>query len=165
MVHFAVLSKFHYHVWSLTGTVAVAVAVPPLTGKVATFVLTAETGHWGQCHAVAVADAADEVVARAEAGEVGVELGRLEFWLVDHRAGLPASFSFSFPRAGRLQVLRCLLQPQGTLVGAENKKGKNEWHDTTEKEKKNKRNTGVHFGFAVVSTPHSGISATNLVFT
>ena len=119
MVHFAVLSQFHYHVWSLAGTVAVAVAISRLTRKVAAFVVTAETGHWCQGHTVAVANAADEVVARAEAGEVGVELGRLKLWLVDHRAGLPTSLSFPFSRTGRLQVLRCLFQPQGTLVGAE----------------------------------------------
>lgn len=77
MVHFAVLPKFHYHVWSLTGTVAVAVTIPRLTRKVATFMVTAKTGHRSQSHTVAVANVVDEVVARAEAGQVGVELGWL----------------------------------------------------------------------------------------
>lgn len=59
MLHFDVLSKFHYHIWSLTG-------------------------HWCQDHTVAAANAADEVAAQAEAGEVRVELERLKFWFIDH---------------------------------------------------------------------------------
>ena len=64
------LSKFHSQIWSLIGTVAVAVAFPRLIQKVTAF------GLWCQRHTVAVATLLLEVVALAE---VRVEFGRFKF--------------------------------------------------------------------------------------